>query len=51
MRLRDLTEECTKKRFESKRHAREAHAKAHWRVRAYYCQGCRAWHATNAEKR
>lgn len=46
-----MTEECTKKRFESKRHAREAHAKAHYRIRPYFCEDCRYWHVANAEKR
>lgn len=42
---------CTKKTYESAHAARTAHSKAGWRVRAYFCQRCRAWHATNADKR
>lgn len=43
--------ECHDKHaFTSKDAARRAHAKAHWRLRVYYCVPCLGWHVANAEK-
>lgn len=42
---------CVKRVFLSKRHARLAHKRASWRVRAYWCDEHRGWHVTNEDKR
>ena len=44
-------EPCGKKRFESERQAKQAHANASYRIRAYRCEDCHGWHVTNSEKR
>lgn len=31
--------------------AKRAHAAAHYRIRAYWCEQGRTWHVTNGEKR
>ena len=41
---------CLKRGFTSKSAARQAHRGAHWRIRAYECGHCGAWHVANAEK-
>lgn len=42
---------CTKRKFTSEGQARRAHRQASYRIRAYYCPDCRAYHVTNNEKR
>jgi len=37
--------------YRGKGDARAAHIHAKFRIRAYYCAACRAWHVTNGEKR
>lgn len=44
-------EPCIKKRFESERQAKQAHANASYRIRAYRCEDCHGWHVTASEKR
>ena len=41
---------CTKRRFGSPRAARQAHKAASFRVWTYYCEECRAYHVSNAQK-
>lgn len=42
---------CGKRIYLSERAAKEAHRRASYRVRPYYCDRCRGWHVTNSEKR
>lgn len=42
---------CGKKVFRSIHSARQAHAKAHWRLRVYWCAEALGFHVTNGEKR
>lgn len=44
-------EGCTKRRFSSAKQAKRAHRRAGFRLRAYQCQHCHAWHVSNSEKR
>jgi hypothetical protein len=41
---------CTKRGYGSVEAVRKAHRKASWRVRAYVCEDCGQYHATNHEK-
>jgi hypothetical protein len=41
---------CGKRCYSSARRAKEAHRRFGWRIRAYRCETCRAWHAANHEK-
>ena len=47
----ELVYPCSKKVYVSVREARVCHNNAHWRIRVYWCDECRGYHATNAEKR
>lgn len=42
---------CGKRIYQSDHAAKAAHRNASYRLRPYYCQKCRGWHVTNAEKR
>lgn len=42
---------CVKRRYLSAHEARIAQRRAGYRIRVYQCPDCRAWHATNNEKR
>ena len=42
---------CGKRCYHSERQARAAHRRASYRIRAYFCAICRAFHVTNSEKR
>lgn len=42
---------CGKRAYGSAAKAREANRHASWRIRVYRCRECRAWHASNADKR
>lgn len=43
--------ECGKKTFASPRAAKNAHRRASFRIRAYWCQRCVGFHVTAVEKR
>lgn len=47
----DIGITCGKRIYTSVRAARLAHAKAHYRVRAFWCDECGGYHVTNNEKR
>lgn len=47
----DLPCDGTKRCYPSRRAVALAHQTARFRVRAYFCKPCRAWHATAQEKR
>jgi hypothetical protein len=42
---------CLKRLFWSVTAARQAHRRASFRLRAYYCASCHGYHVTNGEKR
>lgn len=42
---------CAKRPFPSAHAAKIGHRHAGYRIRPYWCEDCRAWHVTNAEKR
>jgi hypothetical protein len=42
---------CEKRCYSSEHAAREAHRRTGFRVRAYWCMACHAYHVTNSEKR
>jgi hypothetical protein len=46
----DESPRCTKRPYGSVEAVRRAHRRASWRVRAYWCEDCRAYHGTNHEK-
>jgi hypothetical protein len=48
--MRDEQPICTKRGYGSVHALRMAHRRASWRVRAYFCETCQAFHATNHEK-
>jgi hypothetical protein len=42
---------CGKRSFASASAARRANAKARFRIRAYFCERCHAYHVANQDKR
>lgn len=42
---------CTKRPFDSEKHAKQAMRKAGFRIRVYWCPEHRSYHVTNNEKR
>ena len=42
---------CAKRSYASASAAKMAHQKASYRIRVYYCDDCRSFHVTNADKR
>lgn len=41
---------CEKRCYPGRPSARRAARTASWRIHTYYCEECRAWHLSNAEK-
>lgn len=41
---------CGKRCYDNERRAKEANRTGGFRVRAYFCRDCRAFHVTNGEK-
>lgn len=41
---------CEKRKFAGRSSARKSASGARWRIHTYYCEECRAWHLSNADK-
>ena len=42
---------CKKRPYQSSKQAKRANRKASFRFSVYWCDGCRAYHVTNRQKR